>query len=251
MKCYVLTFSLLFLSLASLGQDVNAMLKEAARLEMVPDEKAALAKYKEILKIYPIQLFAICRSSELCSRIGKRQTDSKLRNDYFDAAVTYANIGLKVSPDDSEANCVMAIAQGRSSMSKSGKEKINNAREIKKYLDKSLRKDSTNYKAWHVLGRWHYEISNLNILERAAVNLLYGGVPSASIKESVRCFEKARLLAPWFILNYFEMARAYYDNDDKAKAKEYINKMLTLPNVTEDDPGIKENGKTLLKIMQR
>ena len=251
MKSYFLLFSLLLLSFAGIGQDINAMLKEAARLEMVPDEKAALAKYKEILRIQPIQLFAICRSSELCSRIGKRQTDSKLREDYFDAAVTYANIGLKISPDDSEANCVMAIALGRSSMSKSGKEKINTAKEIKKYLDKSLKKDSTNYKAWHVLGRWHFEISNLNILERGAVNLLYGGVPSASIKESVRCFEKARALAPWFILNYFEMSRAYFDYDDKAKAIGYINKMMTIPNLTEDDPGIKEKGKILLKIMQR
>lgn len=249
MKFCFLVLSVFFHSLVT-GQDITSLLKEAARLEMVPDEKAALAKYKEVMRIQPLQLFAICRSSELCSRIGKRQTDTKLREDYFDAALTYANIALKVSPDDSEANCVMAIALGRSSMSKSGKEKINTAKEIKKYLDKSLQKDSTNYKAWHVLGRWHYEIANLSLLERAAVNFLYGGVPSASIKESVRCFEKAKTIAPWFILNYFEMARAYYDNDDKARAKEYINKMLSLPNVTEDDPTIKEKGKTLLKIMQ-
>lgn len=251
MKRSLLIICCYLLSLAGFSQDINLLLKEARQFEAVPDEKAALAKYKDVLKQQPLHMFALCKASELCSRIGKRQKDAKLRDDYFNAAGIYAGIALKVNPEDSEANCVMAISLGRSSMSKSGKEKINNAKEIKKYLDISLKNDDSNYKAWHVLGRWHYEISNLNLLERAAVNFLYGGVPSASIAESVRCFEKARALAPWFILNYYEMARAYFDKGDKKKGNETINKMLTLPNVTEDDPVIKEQGKGLLKLWNR
>jgi len=251
MKRSLLIFCCFFIALAVHAQDISQLLKEAYQFEAIPDEKAALAKYKDVLKQQPLHMYALCKASELCSRIGKRQTDPKLRDDYFIAAGTYAGIALKINPGDSEANCVMAISLGRSSMSKSGKDKINNAKEIKKYLDKSLQKDDSNYKAWHVLGRWHYEISNLNLLERAAVNFLYGGVPSASISESIRCFEKARALAPWFILNYYEMARAYFDNGDKLKGNECISKLLALPNVTEDDPVIKEKGKGLLKLWNR
>ncbi|MBL0056817.1 MAG: hypothetical protein IPP31_11680 [Chitinophagaceae bacterium] len=244
-------FILLFFSFSILcvkAQDITQLLKEAYQFEAQPNEKMALAKYKEVLKLQPIHLFALCRSSELCSRIGKRETNPQLRSDYFEAAKTYAGIALKVKPDDSEANCVMAIALGRNSMTKSGKDKINNAKDIKGYLDKSLKGDPQNFKAWHVLGRWHFEISNLNVFERAAVNLLYGGMPDASLAESIRCFEKTRSLAPGFILNYYEMARAYYDHRETAKAKDCINTMLNLPNQTEDDPVIKENGRRLLKV---
>ncbi|MFZ4057448.1 MAG: hypothetical protein ACOYKE_04890, partial [Ferruginibacter sp.] len=103
-----------------------------------------------------------------------------------------------------------------------------------------------NYKAWHVLGRWHYEISNLNFIERAAVKIMYGGLPSASIKESITAFEIANTITKGFILNYFEMAKAYKKNDDKKKAIACLNSLLVLPNQTEDDPTIKADARKLL-----
>jgi tetratricopeptide (TPR) repeat protein len=110
-----------------------------------------------------------------------------------------------------------------------------------------LKNDPQNFKAWHILGRWHYELSNLNLLERAAVKVLYGGVPAASIKESIQAFEKARSIVPGLILNYLEMAKAYKQHDQRDKAIAYLKFMLSLPNQTEDDTAIKEMGKKLLK----
>ena len=79
----------------------------------------------------------------------------------------------------------MAIALGRSSMSKSGRDKIDNAKEVKKYVDAAIAGDAANFKAWHVLGRWQYEISNLNALERGLVKLFYGALPPATLKQSI------------------------------------------------------------------
>jgi tetratricopeptide (TPR) repeat protein len=229
------------------GQDVNSLIAEGNRIEAIPDEMGAFHKYREVLKIQPLNIYALTRCSELCSRIAKRQTIPKVRDDYYYAAKTYAGIALKINPNSSDANCAMAMVLGRSSLAKSGKEKIENAREVKKYVDIAIKNDPQNFKAWHILGRWHYEISNLSMLERAAVKLLYGGVPPASIKESIDAFERAKAIAPGFVLNYFEMARAYKQNEKEEKAISYINLMLTLPNQTEDDPAIKENGRALLQ----
>ncbi len=243
-------FAFVFL-LPAHAQDINAMLKEGYRLEAIPNEKASFQKFKEVLKIDPTNIHALNKCSELCSRIGQREaTNSKLRNDYYTAAKIYAETALKIDPNNSEANCVMAMALGRSSMSKSGKEKIVNAREVRKYVDASIKYDPKNFKAWHILGRWHYEISNLNILEKSFVKLLYGGLPPASLKQSIYAFEKSKALTPEFILNYYEMAKAYKENDDKDKAIAAIQLMLTLPIQTEDDPTIKEKGKHLLKEWQ-
>lgn len=245
---WLLVFSLFLCPfLHAVSQDVNALIKEGDRLEAVPDETAALHKFRDVLKLQPLNMYALNKCSELCSRVGKRQTSTKAMEDYYHAAKTYAGIALKVNPNNSEANCVMAMALGRSSMSKTGKEKIENAREVKKYIEISLKNDPNNFKALHILGRWHYEVTNLNMLEKAAVKVIYGGLPHASLKESISAFEKAKVSQPGFLLNYLEMAKAYKQDGQKNKAIAYLNTMLALPNQTEDDPGIKELGRQLLK----
>ena len=228
------------------SQDITVMLAEAKRLEAVPDEKGAFIQLTKILKVDPSNLQVLSKCSELCSRIGKREKTDKSRDDYYAAAVNYASTAIKINPAYSEANCVMAIALGRTALTKSGKEKIINAKEIKRYVDIALKNDPLNYKAWHVLGRCNYEISNLNVFERTAVKLLYGGLPEASINASINSFEKARTIAPAFILNYFELAKAYKKSGQKDKAIETIRTMLSLPNQTEDDVSIKTEGNQLL-----
>ena len=251
MKILLTVFIYFSSGIFSYTQDINALIAEGNRLELVPDEKAAFKKFKEVLKLNATNMHALNKCSELCSRIGQRETvNTKLRNDYYKAAKIYAETALKVDPKNSEANCVMAIALGRSSMSKSGKEKIENAKEVKKYVDAAIAGDNKNFKAWHVLGRWQFEISNLNGLERGLVKLLYGALPPATIKQSIASFEKARLLRPEFLLNYYEMAKAYKDNDNKAKAIAYLQLMITLPNQTEDDPEIKNKARALIKEWQ-
>jgi len=247
----ILTVCCTFISfLYSSAQDINTLIKEAIRLESVPSEKAAFQKFKEVLKQQPTHVFSLSKCSELCSRIGKREANPKLRDEYFTAARIYAETALKIDAGNADANCAMAMALGRSSMSKSGKEKVVTAREIKKYVDIALKNDPQNFKAWHILGRWHFEISNLNFLERSIAKVLYGGVPPASIKQSIYAFERSRSITPLFLLNYYEMAKAYIEHDNKTKAVSYIKLMLTLPNQTEDDPLIKERGRNLLKDLE-
>jgi tetratricopeptide (TPR) repeat protein len=238
---------MLQLSANSMAQDINAMIKEGDRLESSLNESGAFEKFKEVLRIQPVNIYSLNKCSELCSRIGKRQLTDKARNEYYEAAKKYATLALKLQPENSEANCVMAIALGRTSLDRSGKEKINAAKEIKKHVDIAVKNDPQNYKAWHVLGRWHYEICSLNFIERAAVKLLFGGVPKASLAESIRAFEKAKSILPGFVLNYYEMAKAYKKNGQKDKAISAINTMLLLANTTEDDAQIKIDARKLLK----
>ena len=244
---------LLFISLSCLylpAQDINAQIRIADHLESIPDEMAAFTKFKDVLSINPVNIYALTKCSELCIRIGKRQENEKLRESFYEASRIYASTALKIDSLNSDASCDMAMALGRSTMNKSSREKINNVKEIKKYVDISLQSNPNNFKAWHVLGRWHYELSSLNIFERAALKLFFGGLPESSLKMSIVCFERSRSIQPGFILNYFELAKAYRKNEETRKAIEALKVMLTLPIQTEDDPGIKEAGKKLLKAWQ-
>lgn len=250
MKAVLIFFCTCFFFIDASAQNISTLIKSADKLEVVPDEKGAFIAFNEVLKLQPTNIYAINKCSELCSRIGQRQPNKIIRDDYYKAAETYAGIALRIDSDNAEANCVMAIALGKSTMSKSGKEKIIAAREIKKYVDRSIQNDPRNFKAWHVLGKWNYELSNLNIIERSAARLMYGSIPEGSIAKAIFAFEKSDSISDGFILNYFEMARAYKKNDQHDKAIASINKMLLMPNKTEDDAAIKEQGKRLLKEWQ-
>ena len=248
-KSFILIFTFFF-SVITTAQDINTLIKEAEKLEAALNEKGALAKFQQAIKLQPANVQAINKCSELCSRIGNREATALARITYYEGAQKYAAIALRIEPANSAANCMMAIALGRISLEKSGKEKVKAAKEIKKYVDIALKNDPSNFKAWHVLGRWHYEISNLSIIEKAAVNVLFGGVPKSSFKEAVTAFENAKNLSSGFVINHFELAKAYKKNNQKDKAIASLNALLLLPNTTEDDEAAKTSARKLLKQWQ-
>jgi hypothetical protein len=233
--------------LKSFSQDVNAMLKEADRLVLVPDEKAAFLKFKEALKLQPTNLHALAQAAEICSNIGNRETNNKTRDDYFSVALIYAKTAYKLYPETDVANVAMAIALGRIILLKSGKEKIVAVKELKMYAEKAIVANSNNFRAWHILGKWHYEVSNLSAFERGAAKLFFGALPASSFATSIACYEKAKALSNNFSLNYLELAKVYKRNGEKAKAITQLNYLLTLKNVTDDDAKIKEEARALLK----
>ncbi|MEP6712730.1 MAG: hypothetical protein ABJA37_09955 [Ferruginibacter sp.] len=247
MKTLTLFFLFTAGFLCSIAQDINSYINEGNRLEALPDEKAAFQKFKIALKLQPGNLYALNKCSELCSRIGNREKDIKSRDNYYAAAVIYARTALKISPTNDEANVVMAIAVGRTVLIKSGKEKISAVKDIKHYADIALKTNAQNFKAWHILGKWNYEVSNLNMMERAAAKIFFGGLPDASLKNAISSYEKAKSLNPGFLLNYLELAKAYKRNDDTGKAIAQLRILLPLPMQTEDDPRIKTEAQKLIK----
>lgn len=231
----LLILPLFLLSLYASAQDVNSLVKEAVQLEDVPNETAALNKLKEVLKIQPAHVFALSKSSELCSRIGTRETSAANRDAWFKAALAYANKAIAASPQNDHANVSMAMILGKSTLTKSGKEKLKNARVIKKHLDIALKTNPNNYLAWHILGRWNYEISNVSAVERAGAKIFYGGVPNGTIQNAIMYFEKSKSLQPLFILNYISLANAYHRGGQVDKAVALLKTVQYLSANTEDD----------------
>lgn len=240
----------LLLNFCVVAQDVTALLSDAAKLEAALNEKGAYNKFKEVLYIQHNNITALIKCSELCSRIGKRETAKSVREIYYKMAKEYATRALSVDATNSEANVVMAIAMGRAALEKSGKEKVAAVKEIKKYGDLAVKYNPNNFKAWHIIGKWHYEVSNLSGIEKTAAKIFFGGLPSASLKESIIAYEKAKQLDPNFILNYLELSKAYKRNNEKTKAISTLKIIPTLTNKTEDDAAIKAEAAKLLKDLE-
>src|SRR5689334_17872694 len=122
----------LILPYYSFSQDIAAITKDAEKLETSFHEYDALQKYKEVLRHQPANLNALCKASDLCSRIGHRETDKAKQLDYYNAAKKYAEVALKVNDKSAEANFVMAVAMGRMAMVSSGKQKVEYVNDIRK-----------------------------------------------------------------------------------------------------------------------
>ncbi|HTL07024.1 MAG TPA: hypothetical protein VL307_02165 [Chitinophagaceae bacterium] len=228
------------------AQDVASLQKEAERLEP-SSEESAFVKYQEILKLQPTNINALCKSSELCSSIGRRRDTKEQKMVYFKAAQKFAQQALTVNPASSEANFVMSIAMGRMALILGGKEKIAAVDQIKKYAEQSIKCDPNNYKPYHVLGRWHYEVSDLSGFERGMAKLFYGAIPPASLKEAIYNYEKSRSLVPDLKVNYLELAKCYHRNDENKKAIEMLNKAISMPNKIQDDIRVRDDAKLLLQ----
>ena len=250
MKKLLASIAVIFFCINVIAQDAATLMAEGTKLETALNEKGAFEKFKAAQRLQPSNIQALNKCSELCSRIGNREATALARNDYYAAAQKCASAALKIDANNSASNCMMAIALGRVSLEKSGKEKVKAAIEIKKYADIAISKDAGNYKAWHVLGRWHYELSSLNFIERAAVKVFFGGLPKSSFADAITAFEKAKQISPGFVMNYYELARAYKKNGQSQKAIAAINTMLKLPDTTEDDAPTKKLARKLLESLQ-
>jgi tetratricopeptide (TPR) repeat protein len=231
------------------SQDVSYLIKEGEQLEKEKKDIEALKKYQEALQLSPSDKRSLYKCSELNSVIGNRQQDKKSKMEYFNAAKLYAETALKQDPNDADANFAMAMAMGRMALVSSGKEKVQNVREIKKYADLALAADPKHYKALHLLGKWNMEVAALNVAEKAALKLVYGGLPSASVGAGIDFYEQCRRSNPNFILNYLELAKAYKINGQSDKAIEILNRMLKLPPRSADDNDYKAEGKKLLESL--
>jgi len=247
MKSLLILPLLIFSLFPTFAQDINVIIKEADRLEDIPNEMAALEKFKEALKIQPAHVHALAKSSELCSRIGSREINTANRDAWFKAALAYASKAITAAPLNDQANVSMAMILGKSTLTKSGKEKLKNARRIKTHLETALKTNPNNYLAWHILGRWNYEISNVTAVERAGAKILYGGVPYGSLKNAIMYFEKSRSLMPQFVLNYLSLANAYHRDGQVTKAVALLKTVQTFPVNTEDDAKHKADALQMIK----
>lgn len=238
------------LGIISRSQDVQYLVKQGEELEKATRDAEALAKYLEALKLAPNDLKALCKASEMYSILGNRQKEKAKKIEHFNAASTYAKQALSVDAKSADANYAMAVAMGRMALISSGKEKVQNVREIKKYCDAALAVDPNHIRALHVLGKWHLEVTTLNFAEKAALKIVYGGLPPASLPQAILNFEKARSIDQGFILNYLELAKAYMENGQSDKAIDVLTKMSRLPPKTADDPSYKAEGKKMLESLQ-
>lgn len=247
----VFAFAALFLvSSVSFAQTAEEMVDQAMQLEKQMKDAAALSLYKDALKVQPDNLAALTGASEVSAREGNRTTDKEEKGRFYTDAKAYAEQALKLAPENADANYVMALAIGRIALASGAKEKVTASREVKRYAELAIKFNPQHAKAYYLLGKWNYEVANMNTLEKAAAKMLFGGMPEASLQEAIANYEKCRRFDPSYLTNYPELAKAYKENDELEKSIEVLRKAVTLRPIYQDDLNIKSTCKKMLEDLE-
>ncbi len=233
------------------AQDINVPLKEADNLQKQLKEGEALEKYKQIAIIDSSNLKVLVKCVELNCSIGARQTDKNAKVNFYTTAKTYADKALAIDSNNAEANYAEALVFGKiREIETENKKLVENVKQINTYATKALALNPNHAKANYIVGKWHYEMLNINWFKKAAIKTMYGGLPKADIDTAIAYMEKCRTIEPYFVLNYLDLAKAYRYKNRPAQAIEVLSKMVRLPNRTADDVSLKAEGKKLLEQLQ-
>lgn len=232
------------------AQDITILLKEAGNLERVQKDNEALEKYKQVLSIEPAHFKALVRSAELSASIGGKQTDKNSKRLYYETALAYAKRAWQADSNHADAPYAMAMASGKmTDVETENKQIVAYVKDIKQYADKALALNPDHARANYTMGKWHYEMVMLSGLKKAAVKLLYGGLPPGDLDKAIQYMEKCKTLDPYFVANYLDLAKAYKESRQPAKAIEVLTKLVKLPTRTGDDIALKAEGAKLLESM--
>lgn len=243
-----------FLFLLGLGGFVNAqtnlLVEEARALERQYNTPLAILKYEQAIKEQPNQLSVIVRLIEIyCFELADVKEEDKKREQLNKAKQLLL---LAKSIDSSSADYLYSQTTylGKLIEVSPVKEKAQITKSIKQLLDEALIKDPNHVKSIYALAKWNEEVSSLNPAIKAAMKVIFGGLPPASIDTAIELHQKARKLNPGFLANNYALALLLKKTNKPSQAIELLQAQMKLPTKTKEELDIKNLSKQLLQSLQ-
>jgi tetratricopeptide (TPR) repeat protein len=237
----VLAAALLATSLLVLPAGTTAQTPDSTALDrsltQVDERRAdgafrdALSRLSELRDRHGDRAAILWRMSLVRVDIGKSADTEEAAQQHYRAALTLAEKALTVKESSADAHLARAVAEGRLALDAGRQERVERSRAVKRHADRAIALDSTLAGAYHVRGRWHREVSDLNFLERTVVRTVYGGLPDASFEEAVQNFRRAIALEDERF-HHLELAKTYLMMDRPDDARAQLETVLEMPGRT-------------------
>ncbi len=246
---------LLFLAVVALissvafAQSLEELLKEGDNYVAQFDNQKALEVYQKADQLFPNNWEVYWRLSRAYVDIGEhlpdktdKEKDTQL--EYYKKAFDYADKAVKLAPTQSITYVRRAIANGRIALFEGVFSAVGTVKDVKNDCEKAIQLgNGGNYVqslAHYVLGRTHLKVCEKPYLVRLPLGLGWGDTEKA-----VQLLETANKLRPNFRMFMLELAKAYIEEDEYAKAKDLLLKIEKAPVADEDDDKVLIEAKQL------
>ena len=207
--------------------------------------EAALEQLSTLQQNRPEDADVLWRLARAKGDLGEKAEEDEEKETWYRAALEDAQAAVEADSASADAFLTQAIAAGRVGLISGTKEKVELSREVKESVDRAIELDPEKALAYHVRGRWHYEVASLGFFSRAALKLVYGGLPDASYERAVHDLRFAIELEDQ-VVHHLELGKAYLKMDDASRAKAALRRALELENHYPNDPAYKEEAQALL-----
>jgi tetratricopeptide (TPR) repeat protein len=245
-----IVFFLLLLCIEALGQERD-FYQQGLALEKDFKVDLALEKYELAIRQNPQHAKALTHASRMLSNIGGRlpATELNQKMELFEKARVYSEKSIELNPVDPESRLAYVISLGlQSEIATNPNDKVRYAQKIHNEATRILQIDSTFAEAYFILGKWQFELSQLNWVELMACKLFFGGFPEEiSIQRALQYFTLANNYKPNYILFLYGLASAQHGLGENSEAIQTLQRALSLPLTEPDDATRKERCEALLK----
>lgn len=245
----ILVFLLAFASCA-MGQSFDELFARGVSLDERHANAEALEVFLTAEKLSPSDSETLRYIAKQYSQMIVDAPSKGRKRELAANSLEYALRAKDANPKNPNARLALAICYGKVAFMAPARKKVEYSRLIKEEAEAAISLDPTNDYAWHVLGRWNYELANFNAALRFLAEVIYGKFPDASTAEAARCLEKAIALGPKRVIHHTELGRTYLALGRKAEARAQLETALKLPSREKDDDESKERAREALKALQ-
>ena len=248
MHYLLFTVFLLFFTVPVTAQQVDALIArgDSAQLAMQPD--TAMELYREAERLDPDNPDVLWRISKVYSDYASLESSDEAARLQLERSISYAKKAVSAAPKHSMAQVSLAIAYGQKAVVAPNAEKVELSKLVRQHAVRALELESDNHVAMLVLGIWNREVATLNWILKLALDVVYGGLPDASLEESHRLLQRAMRMHPDEIMTHLELAKTLMEMEDERKAERHLRKAITLPK---RDIGDRKRVDEARKLLQK
>lgn len=205
----------------------------------------AMSTLKQLDTDYPSTASILWRLSRVHVDIGEQTDSKKDKERWYRDALQIAEDAFEADSSDADVFLTLAIAMGRVALVSGTREKVERSRSVKENIDAAIGLDPANDASYHVRARWHYEVSSLGLFARTIVKVVYGGLPTASYEMAAQDYQLA-IQHKDQIIHRLELGRTYIKLGENDRAREHLEKALSMPLIDPDDPMHQTEARELL-----
>jgi tetratricopeptide (TPR) repeat protein len=227
--CRQLALLLFAWPLALAAGTADTLVQQALAAEAHFDAKTALGLFLKADAAQPNDPFILEKISKQYSDSISDTADPDEKKRRAKKAVAYAQRAVALEPKSAINLTSLAISYGKLGFYSDTRTEIADSRLVEDYAERALALDPNYDWAYHVLGRWNYEIASIGATERFFAKLVYGGLPPASTAEAVRLLRLAVQFAPQIPAHHVELGFAYLADKRPELARAEFEEAIRLP----------------------
>ena len=173
------------------------------------------------------------------------------QNELYYYGLAKAQEALLLDTNNAYSNFWYASYLGKIGQIEGFEKSILNSYKMKEYAIKAIKLDPDFSPSYHMMGRWHYELSSLNFFEKIFAETIYGELPNSSYDSAVSFFEKALEIEPKNIRYNFWLAKVLSATNNSENAISLHKRIVNLEPKDIEEAEIISKSKKIIRENER